>query len=169
MMGGYGGLLLPSHMHLNSLRHITLPISEIQSPPHNSINLPFQYPDHTAPQIFDDVCSQSFLNNFAPRALAENHIEQTFPKSIIEDIPILYEAGAYLPGVIPKEKNNREGGNGAGWNSDGTNEGWADFDLMEFSNGILHNDTTFVQGNETLGFSDIGEMDMAALPNYFDM
>jgi len=169
-MGGYGGLLLPSHMHPHPLGQ-TLCLSEIQSPPHRSIDLPIQYPDHTVPQIFDDVCSQSltFLNDFAPRALAENHNEQTFPKSINEDIPILYEAGTYLPGVIPKERDNRDGGNGAGWNSDGTNEEWADFDLMEFSNGILHNDTAFVQGNDTLGFSDIGEVDMAALPNYFDM
>jgi hypothetical protein len=168
MMGGYGGLLLPRHVPENSLP-LTLLLNKIQSPPHRSIDLPFQYPDHTVPQIFDDVCSQSFLNNFAPRALAENHNEQTFPKSIIEDIPILYEAGTYLPGVMPVDKDTRDGGNGAGWNSDGTNEESADFDLMEFSNGILHNDTTFVQGNETLGFSDIGEMDMAALPNYFDM
>jgi len=169
MMGGYGGLLLPSHVYPHSPEHITLPVNRLQSPPHRSIDLPFQYSDHTVPQIFDDVYSQSFLNNFAPCALAENHIEQTFPKSIIEDIPILYEAGTYLPGVIPVDKDTRDGGNGAGWNTDGTKEESADFDLMEFSNGILHNDTTFVQGNETLGFSDIGEMGMAALPNYFDM
>jgi hypothetical protein len=137
--------------------------------PHRSINLSFQYPDNTAPWIFDDGSSQSSLNNFGPRALVKYNHEGTLPKSTFEDISILYKAGAYLPGVIPVDKDTRDGGNGAWWNSDGTNEEWADFDLIEFSNSVLHNDTTFDQGNETLGFGDIGEMDMEALPNYFNM
>lgn len=172
-MGGCGGHLRSSYEHpigmaAYPLRDMAAPTSGIQLGLQlRSINLPFQNPD-TAPQIVDHG-PQSSLKNFAPCALATSDDEGISPGSVFECLPVVCGAGVYLPDMVPIDKEIRGGGNGAGWNSDGTYEEWANFDLTNFSNAVLHNETTFGQGNETLGFGDIGEMEMAALPDYFNM